>query len=415
MKTRWSKKLGISILVGLGTLATWGCGGSDDNSGTVAQSVSLTGAVQKGPFVLGSTVNVSPLDTKGSPLGLVFNTKTTSDLGEFKVDFMASGLVSLEGSGFYYNEISGGLSAANLTLRALYQIKASGTQNAYINLVTHLTYDRVKSLVSAGTAFAAATQQAEKELRTALGIGDATFMPGKTGIELNILGGDTDANAYLFVVSSVIAQAGVTKAAQGTGSVDATIQELLNTTAADLADDGTLGPALTALYKQAQLDVDPTDVTDKLRLRLAGLGATTAIPDLNRVLDSDGDGFANAVDNCPFVANPMQEAITNQLCRATRFVGPQPKAPLSSILATDLSRTGTDSVVWVVNSIQMMPASAARMVPNTNTNSRSRDRFMPSARTISLSCAPAFTVAPNEVFSISSQTSPMIAAAIPAA
>lgn len=349
MKTRWSKKLGISILLGLGTLTTWGCGGADNNSGddsgTMVQSVTLTGAVQKGPFVLGSTVNVSPLDAKGSPSGQVFNTKTISDLGEFKVDFMASGLVSLEGSGFYYNEISGGLSAANLTLRALYQIKASGTQNAYINLVTHLTYDRVKNLVGAGTAFATATEQAEQELRTALGIGDAAFTPGKTGIELNILGGDTDANAYLFAVSAVVAQAGATKAAQGTGSVDATIQELLNTTAADLAEDGKLSPALTALYKQAQLDVDPTDVSEKLRARLAGLSAMTAIPELNRVLDSDGDGFANAVDNCPFVANPMQETITNQLCRATRFVGPQPKVALANILATDLGRTGTDSIV----------------------------------------------------------------------
>ena len=71
------QKLGISILVGLGTLATSGCGsGSDDNSGTLAQSVTRTGAVQKGPFVLGSTVNVSPLDAKGSLSGQVFNTKT---------------------------------------------------------------------------------------------------------------------------------------------------------------------------------------------------------------------------------------------------------------------------------------------------------------------------------------------------
>ena len=63
------------------------------------------------------------------------------------------------------------------------------------------------------------------------------------------------------------------------------------------------------------------------------------------MLDSDGDGFANAVDNCPFVANPKQETITNQVCRATRFVGPQPKASLTNILATDLGRTGTDSIV----------------------------------------------------------------------
>ena len=63
-------------------------------------------------------------------------------------------------------------------------------------------------------------------------------MPGKTGIELNILGGDTDANAYLLAVSAVVAQAGGDQGRPGAGSVNATIQELLNTTAADLADDG---------------------------------------------------------------------------------------------------------------------------------------------------------------------------------
>ena len=63
----------------------------------------------------------------------------------------------------------------------------------------------------------------------------------------------------------------------------------------------------------------------------------------------------------------------------------------------------------------IMPAIAASMAPNTKTSSRSRVRLMPSARTISLSWAPAFTVAPNDVFSIRSQTSPMIATAMPAA
>ena len=104
-------------------MATWGCG---DNSGTMTQAVTLAGAVQKGPFVLGSTVNVSTLDAKGSPLGQVFNTKTSSDLGEFQVDFMASGPVALEGSGFCYNEVSGGLSSASITLRAYYEITAGG-------------------------------------------------------------------------------------------------------------------------------------------------------------------------------------------------------------------------------------------------------------------------------------------------
>lgn len=70
-----------------------------------------------------------------------------------------------------YNEVSDGLSTASITLRACYEITAGGKQEAYVNLVTHLTYDRIKRLVADGATFAAATKQAEDELRTALGVG----------------------------------------------------------------------------------------------------------------------------------------------------------------------------------------------------------------------------------------------------
>ncbi len=40
------------------------------------------------------------------------------------------------------------------------------------------------------------------------------------------------------------------------------------------------------------------------------------------------------------------------------------------------------------------PAIAASAVPSANTQRRSRERLMPSARTISLSCAPALIIAP---------------------
>ena len=41
-----------------------------------------------------------------------------------------------------------------------------------------------------------------------------------------------------------------------------------------------------------------------------------------------------------------------------------------------------------------MPATAASAVPSAKTNRRSRVRLMPSARTISESCAPALIIAP---------------------
>ena len=277
-------------------------------------AVRLTGAVQKGPFVLGSTINVSPVDASGNPTGQVFNTKTTSDLGTFRIDFTAAGRVSLEGVGFYYNEVTGQLSKSQLTLRAFYDITSAGEQSAFINLVTHLTYDRVKTLVADGTSFTAATTQAEQELRQELGIGGAGFTPGKSGIEMNILGGDTEANSYLFAVSAVAAKVAVDKDA-GQGSVDAVLQELLNTTALDLSDDGKLSSALKARYQSGQRSLDIESVRRFLQARLVQVDSTAAVPDLDKIIDSDGDGFVNATDTCPLVSNPDQTMIPVAICK----------------------------------------------------------------------------------------------------
>ncbi len=301
----------IAFYVGMIFLSS--CGNS------ASQMIQLKGAVQKGPFVIGSTVNVSPFDDKGNPTGMVFNTKTTSDLGIFNVDVLGSGMVSLEGSGFYYNEVIGDLSISPITLRAFYTLKSEGTQDAYINMVTHLAYDRIKNLAKTGTALADATKQAENELRLELGLGSASFDPGKPGTELNLLGGDNDANAYLFGVSSVIAQAALIRAGSATG-IDAKLQEILNSTSLDLSDDGKLSPSLKMEFKAAQGVLDIDGVTSLFQGRLTALGSTATVPDLNRIIDTDGDGIPNAKDNCPLVANPNQTPVSNAVCNVKSAV-----------------------------------------------------------------------------------------------
>ena len=51
----------------------------------VIEPVDVSGAVQKGPFILGAQVQLNVLDSVGNPTGTVFNTTTTSDKGEFSV------------------------------------------------------------------------------------------------------------------------------------------------------------------------------------------------------------------------------------------------------------------------------------------------------------------------------------------
>jgi hypothetical protein len=267
-------------------------------------AIILDGAVQKGPFVVGSTIQVSQLDSSGNPTGAVFSTQTRDDLGQFSVEFSASGPVSLEGTGFYYNEVTGKLSTGNLTLRAMYDVQQAGPQNAYVNIITHLTFNRVKLLMKGGTAFGQAQTQAEQELMTALGIGWAGFSSSASGVSMNILGGDTDDNAYLLAVSSVLAQ---TARMKSPDAVDAALQELLNQLSLDLETTGTIDATRKQAIDGGRAELDTAAVEQALADRLSDLGSAATVPDLDRVLDQDDDGERNIDDNCAKASNPGQE------------------------------------------------------------------------------------------------------------
>ncbi len=319
-------------------------GGVDGPGGPVP--VKLSGAVQKGPFVLGSTVNVSTVDAAGNPTGQVFPTQTSDDLGDFSLNITYQGNVSLDGTGFYYNEATGKLSGANLTLRAFYDVTASGTQSAYINIVTHLTNQRIRTLLAASPppTLADAVAQAETELRTALTIGGVGFDPMAAGIDMNVAGGDNDANAYLFAVSAVLAEIAV-KTSNG-ASVDATLQQLIDTTSASFATSGTLSLGLVQQIHQAQIENDPNQIMDRFAARLTQIGSTAVVPDLNRVWDTDGDGIPNAADNCPLIANPTQQTVQG-LCSVKRTTTNFPVPPPSASFVTvgDFTGDGFDDVL----------------------------------------------------------------------
>lgn len=296
------------LFLATAALLTISCTGENGTKPTTTGSqetlaVSLNGAVQKGPFVVGSTIQISQLNASGNPTGAVFSTQTRDDLGQFSVDFNASGPVSLEGTGFYYNEVTGALSTGNLTLRAMYDVQQAGLQDAYINIITHLTFNRVKKLMQEGTSFDQARTQAEDELFTALGIAAAGFTSNVSGIDMNILGGDSDDNAYLLAVSSVMAE---TARMKSPDAVDAALQELLNQVSLDLETTGTIDSARRTALDAGRAALDTGAVEQALGIRLADLGSAAAVPDLDRVLDQDDDGERNIDDNCPKASNADQ-------------------------------------------------------------------------------------------------------------
>jgi hypothetical protein len=137
---------------------------------------------------------------------------------------------------------------------------------------------------------------------TGLGLTLADFNPNATGVEMNLAGGDSDANAYLFGVSSTLVQ---TAQDEPGNSLEAKLQEFLNVLASDL-EDGTLSSANQLKTRAALAKFDVDVLAARFRTRLDQIGSSSPVPDMNRVLDQDRDGLVNANDNCPRLANADQ-------------------------------------------------------------------------------------------------------------
>jgi hypothetical protein len=290
-----------------------------------AGRVVLSGAVAKGPFIVGSTVVINPVDNLGNPTGQSFPTSTRDDLGNFSVTFDYRGPVLMTGSGYYFNEVENALSGSALTLKAFAEITSGGPQHAYVNAITHLTQQRIVTLVGQGTTLSLATSRAETELETALAIGGSGFDPGAPGNQLSLEGGNNVASAYAFAVGAVIAE--VAHRSMDPGSIDAKLQQFINTTALRFSAGGTLDQAATTAIRTAQQCVEPEAVTAALATRFTSVGSSAVVPDINLALDSDLDGVPNASDTCPLVPNPSQDAV-NGICQyahvsATGGVGNQ--------------------------------------------------------------------------------------------
>lgn len=244
----------------------------------------LSGKVEKGPFVRGSSISVQPLDESLNAIGSIFNGEIKDNSGIFDVGEvdLASQLVRITANGYYFNEVSGQLSQGTLHLVAL--ADASNKKSINVNIITHLKAERIKRLVASGSKFADADKQAQKELLTQFGL--QAFDDAVTNSN-GITSGD-DGAGVIIVMSSLILN----------NRSDAQITELLSTLSEDLADDGEFSEDNRRLisYKTggdwsdifAKLD----KITENITTRYNDLGMEVIVPDLLLYFDLDGDGIA---------------------------------------------------------------------------------------------------------------------------
>ncbi|MBU1220061.1 hypothetical protein KKF34_14005 [Myxococcota bacterium] len=287
-------------------LALFSCENSEscEKDSVVENRFDLSGSVQKGPYLLGSTINVIKLNDNLEPSGMVFMTSTYNDNGEFSVSVDSAGPVLIEGYGYFFNENTGSVSKSLLTLRALYFPQTETVQNTRVNILTHLTIERIKHFINEGLEPGQAITSAETELVTQLGITVPEFSLSSRNSSMNLQGGDNDDNAFLLLASAVLIEAGRLRN-NGTYS-DASFQEFLNVLSNDYRD-GELEQTNKDLIFEALIIINPILIKNNMAMRFLKLGLSVEVPDFERIIDQDDDGIPNDEDNCKRVPNPLQE------------------------------------------------------------------------------------------------------------
>jgi hypothetical protein len=257
-----------------------------DKSNLVTTIQNVIGYAQKGPFINGSSITVYDLQPNLSPTGKSFNSQITDNQGTFKLNDipLSSNYVSLRADGFYFNEVSGQQSAAQITLYALSDI--TGKSDININLMTHLEKSRVEYLIKNGKSFSDSKAQAEREILAIFNIQKSDI---KTSESLNIAESGDD-NGILLAVSSIL---------QGYRS-ESELTELLSNISEDISTDGvlssdTLGSALInhAIY------LDTVSIKNNLVQRYATIGSKSNISDFGKYI-------ANFISQTKFkITNPL--------------------------------------------------------------------------------------------------------------
>ena len=247
----------------------------------VVTTKNIVGYAQKGPFINGSSVTVFDLQSDLSATGKSYNSQITDNKGTFQLNNIAlsSNYINLRADGFYFNEISGQQSAAQITLYALSDI--TGKTDINVNIMTHLEKARVEYLIKNGKSFADSKIQAQKEI---LAIFDIEKSDMQTSENLNI-SESGDNNGILLAISAIF---------QGYRS-ESEMTELLSNISNDIKEDGILNsaPLGSALINHAII-LDAVSIKSNLTKRYSEIGATATIPDFGKYI-------ANFISKTQFV------------------------------------------------------------------------------------------------------------------
>ena len=302
------RALGLTALLGLAA-----CGGGGGSAPTPpapptpppaappvtqAPSVQVDGAVQKGPFLVGSTVLINRRDERGRSTSATILSEIKDSIGSFSFVTDDPGLVQIVATGYYFSELTGQVSSGTLTLRAILEIEDRPGQKAYVNIMTHLINDRVLALLAGGQiGIGAAIAQAEAELTTAFQNAlPVTSLEGFSGLNVynTSTSQESDAgNTYLLALSTGFYKYAEIKAQQFGTTTDAELTLILNRLSDDLEDDGRLAtPDFIREFTTAIRSLSPEIIAANLRNRaIVDYPAGLDVPDISVFLNLCAGNF----------------------------------------------------------------------------------------------------------------------------
>jgi len=275
-----------------------GGGGGEGGDNASSQSLNVTGAAHKGPFVIGSTVIVSILNREGKGTDSTVVTRTINDAGYFSFDINEPSLVQINVAGYFRNEITGQLSQGTLDLRAVYQVTGQNAQSAYVNILTHMASERILGLLAENSySVKDAVTQAESELVIAL----EKIIPSLPESEFNSLSIYADdssiGSSYLLALSSIFYKYAILKSEGNNTSADAELTYILNELTSDFGEDGAVDSEQHINELKAAIPyINPELVINNLRKISVESGLEYEVANLNEYLDTDLDGIYNSVD-----------------------------------------------------------------------------------------------------------------------
>ena len=251
------------------------------NNNTNNLSIDLiSGFVQKGPYINGSSITMSELSSDLIQTGKTYSSQILDNKGTFEMKSidLISQFAELKVDGFYFNEIINNNSNAQLTLYALSDLTDKSSLN--VNILSSLEKRRVEYLVSQGSSFNDAKSQAQSEILKIFEISKSEMMESER-LDITESGDD---HAILLAISVML---------QGYLQV-ADLSELLANLSNDISEDGELNDSTlgTTLINNAKT-ITLSEISKNLVDRYETQGLVVTVPDFEKYVNQ-------FIDNTPF-------------------------------------------------------------------------------------------------------------------